>query len=225
MLTVLPSYRYLDSANDPILRKLRLIAGARYTRERKSFVNYLCNINDPVAPPSCASVPTGDLTASTSSSGRIDNAKTYHAVTWKAGLQYQIAPGSMAFFTASAGFKSGGFFPGALVLNSLGPEKLIDFELGVKSRFFDNKLQANIELSRMNYNGHQESHLAYVGSPGILVLGTFNSGDATLEGAVKCLGRTSPTCPAGIDRRSGFRQAGELRKFRSRSAESNDECI
>jgi iron complex outermembrane receptor protein len=92
----------------------------------------------------------------------------------------------MLYFTASTGFKSGGFYPNAGP-DFFKPEKMTAYELGVKNRFLNNKLELNLELFDWGYDNRQFSHLGEVTSPSgqslnNVILGTYNAGQASLRG-------------------------------------------
>src|ERR1700734_597519 len=72
---------------------------------------------------------------------------SYDHVDWKAGLDYQFTPEVMTYFSATTGFRGGGFNPRPftnLQITSYKPEKLTEFEVGLKSEWFDHTLRANL---------------------------------------------------------------------------------
>ena len=67
-------------------------------------------------------------------------------LTWKAGLDYQLAPENLLYASISTGFKPGGGNPGtapAVVPPNYAPETITAFEAGSKNTFFDRALTAN----------------------------------------------------------------------------------
>jgi iron complex outermembrane recepter protein len=150
--------------------RLRLIAGLRYTNDHRStdgFFDYLTTA--PI-------LPQRDFAFS----GKISN----DAVTWKTGLEYDLAPRSLLFFTVATGFKSGGFFQARATPqfpNTFKPETLLAYELGSRNRFFDDRLQLNLGAFYWNYHDQQVSHLG-VDADGNLNFVTDNAGQATLYG-------------------------------------------
>ncbi len=114
--------------------QLSLTGGARYTKEDKNYTfnhfNPLIDIPSPV-------LDLRDVEARTS----------YSHVDWKGGLNYQITPDLMSYFTATTGFRGGGFNPRPftnLQLTSFKPEKVTEFEVGIKSEWLDHRLRANV---------------------------------------------------------------------------------
>jgi iron complex outermembrane recepter protein len=157
----------------------RLIGGVRYTSEEK------------VANGSTTSDPAGSLAFPTAATdcfnsmviGQLpceDVTKHFHATNWRGGLEYDLTRSSMAYFTASTGFKAGGFYA-APPPNTYEPETLTAYELGIKNRFFDDRLQANIELFYWDYKDLQEQILAVLSDGGIGLV-TRNAAQATLKG-------------------------------------------
>src|SRR5262249_12287170 len=58
-------------------------------------------------------------------------------ITWRGGIEYDISAGSMAYATATSGFKSGGLNANLpLTPQTYAPETAINYELGIKSKFF-----------------------------------------------------------------------------------------
>jgi iron complex outermembrane recepter protein len=107
---------------------LRLIGGVRYTEEDKEQ--------------SGQTIATLPVAAVTNNAGQ----RSFDDVSWKAGVEYDVAPDSMLFFTAATGFKAGGFFPSVQAPNnSYDPEELLAYTLGLRNRFLDRRLQVNVE--------------------------------------------------------------------------------
>jgi iron complex outermembrane receptor protein len=162
------SYAAFGEATFSVTDSLRLIAGARYTREKRTlsgdFYVYPTQGDDFI-----------DLEP-------FGGEKTFQSGTWKAGLEYDIAPQNMLYFTASTGFKAGGLTQTVPPGNVYQPEKVLAFELGSRNRFFDNRLQANFELFHWTYSDQQNSHLTFDTLGNINFL-TQNAGRAHIYGA------------------------------------------
>jgi iron complex outermembrane receptor protein len=108
----------------------------------------------------------------------------HSGVTWKAGVEADVASNSMAYASVSTGFKSGGVnqvTPGIGLPGSYGPEKITAYELGSKNRFLDERLQVNAEVFRYDYKGFQTLSAAFVPS-GLLFFITQNSQKAKFSG-------------------------------------------
>lgn len=99
--------------------------------------------------------------------GNAQNDLTYsdEALTWVATLQHRPTENTMLFATASTGYKAGGFnaqgtrAPLTLAQRIYDPEKVTNFELGVKSTLMDGRATANVTLYRTEIDGFQERTL------------------------------------------------------------------
>ncbi len=127
----------------PVTEKLRLTGGLRYTK-------------DDLTAMSASGTVSGGITSTDA-----EVKKSYDKVTYKAGLEYDLAPASMLYASTSTGIKSGG-------LNSNGiaydPEEITAYEIGVKNRFFNNRLTLNADAFFYEYTGYQMSYYYYVGA-------------------------------------------------------------
>lgn len=145
---------------------LRLTGGLRYTSEKKAQDGFTL-LDGAFTATTCPS-PGILATGSTTTFGntyplgycQVPNAGTlkFHNVSYKAGVEFDIAPKSLLYANISTGFKAGGFSP-ALPPNTYKPEKLIAYQMGSKNRFFDNRLQANVEIFYWKYKNQQISLL------------------------------------------------------------------
>src|SRR5262249_42624736 len=79
-------------------------------------------------------------------------------LTGKAGVELDLAPGSMLYASWSRGYKSGGANNNQtpLVVPLIyGPEVVESYEVGSKNRFLDNTLQINLSAFYYNYSNFQ----------------------------------------------------------------------
>ena len=126
----------------PILGGLRATAGLRFTNEKKS--------------------------ASEADSATAILSSELNKVTWKAGLEYDLAPKSLLYGSVSTGFKSGGVsevpdVPGSN--QTYGPETITAYQIGNKNRFWSDRVQVNYELFYYDYHGFQTLDV-FVAPPG-----------------------------------------------------------
>jgi iron complex outermembrane receptor protein len=151
----------------------RLTAGLRYTAEKKSQTTSatfaIIPGNPPIVVPPAAQVPVS-----------LAGSATFNNVTYKVGGEWDVGPSNLLYANFATGFKAGGFFS-ATTDNSYQPEKLDAFTIGSKNRFFDNKLQINIEAFYWKYKGQQFSHLE-LRPNGELTYATENVGQSTIKG-------------------------------------------
>jgi iron complex outermembrane receptor protein len=166
----------------------RLIAGARYTDDKKTIDGSVTAIPPSVnfIPPSPANRCFVGLPAPCLLETYTGD-KTFTKFTWKLGIEQDLTPQNLVFATVSTGFKAGGFdqsagfTPGSHEALSFDPESLTAFELGSRNRFLDNRLQINAEAFYWKYKDHQEPRLTEDGL-GVFSFDYENAGNATLYG-------------------------------------------
>jgi iron complex outermembrane recepter protein len=81
---------------------------------------------------------------------------------WKAGMEMDVAKGSMLYANVATGFLNGGFglppfAPGESKV--IQPETLLGYTIGSKNRFLDNRLQLNNEAFYYDYHDYQVSSI------------------------------------------------------------------
>ena len=141
------TYNLTDSA--------RLTGGLRWTRDEKdgSFVQAVNNIAlSPALLDLRVAEPLTNLNF------------TDDRLTWLVNLSYDLSNDVMAFLTYSTGYKSGGF--NSEGFNSIGlannasrvfkSETVDNYEAGIKSRLFDNRMVANLTLYRTTISNFQD---------------------------------------------------------------------
>ena len=80
--------------------------------------------------------------------------------SWSAGVRYQITDSVMAYGSISTGFKSGGFNNSVVREDNkdflvLDPENVTNYELGMKSEWFDSRLRLNMAAFFIEYENLQ----------------------------------------------------------------------
>lgn len=116
-----------------IISGLTVSAGARYSYEKRGI--NLVGVVDLFTPYN-HSVPY-DYSAFQ------DESTTFTATTPRASIEYKPSTNILMYATYAKGFKSGGFNLGA-VAPPVRPEKLTDYEGGIKTKWFDDHLQLNL---------------------------------------------------------------------------------
>jgi len=147
---------------------LSVTAGVRYTTDRKS-------LNQAITRVSLNPAILGTVISVTP----VAYQRTFHAVTPKFGIQYQITPTLLAYASATRGFKSGGgnFGPVAGVALGFDPEYIWSYEGGIKSEWLDRRLRVNLTAFQYNYKNFQvQTRL----STGVSTIS--NAASATLKG-------------------------------------------
>ena len=138
-----------------ITDRLKLIAGGRYTAERKSFQAQSADQFQQGGQDNF-----GPLTPIVAS----DQSKSGSAFSWRLGANYDVAKDVMAYASVATGFKSGGFNGGFLSLvpaealrqlQPVEPEKVKTYEVGLKSSFFDRRVILNLAAFYNDYRNMQ----------------------------------------------------------------------
>ncbi|WP_066554606.1 TonB-dependent receptor [Croceicoccus bisphenolivorans] len=134
----------------------------------------------PPFPPGALVVPGFDMgyfRAPSSVSSRLKDGK----LTWRAAAEYDVGPQNLLYASVETGFRSGGF-SFALSKPSFDAETLTAYTLGSKNRFFDNRMQLNVEAFYWKYKDQQLAHSGAEnnGQPAFF---TENVGGSTVKGA------------------------------------------
>ncbi len=167
--------------------RLRLVGGIRYSKDIKRFtgsgiaLNLVCTVQTPFGP-SCPNarlfttvddisqvpfaVPTTPAPIPQGISGAIivrsnslyDNRLTNDRVTYHGGVEFDLAERSLFYATVESGYRSGGF-SAALGFETYQPELITAYTVGLKNRFFGNRVQLNVEGFWWDYKDQQVSHL------------------------------------------------------------------
>ena len=143
-----------------------------------------------------------DLTATAQNEGQcaifLDNAetitanpcyqsagKTFTSPTWQAGVDWQLTSEQLLYFTASKGYKSGGYNLRAQTpaeFTPYYPETVTQEELGLKADWHPGgtALRSNLALYYQSYNNIQRTEAAII--DGGLVTTLVNAATATVKG-------------------------------------------
>lgn len=105
---------------------------------------------------------------------------SFSRVTWKAGAEYDLAPDSLLYATAESGYRAGGF-----QLSegnpTYKPEFITAYTIGSKNRFWNNKIQLNVEAFYWKYKDQQINYFTV--SPDSVLINTIdNAGKADIKG-------------------------------------------
>jgi iron complex outermembrane receptor protein len=128
--------------------RLTAILGGRYTYEKKTVLN---EFGEDLTEPYSSSNPIANIPPFPYSAE-----KAYNAFTPSATLDYKFTPHIFGYLTVTQGFKSGGFNVG-VDQPAFQPEKIWDYEIGLKTTTLDNRLQANFSSFYYDYSNLQVS--------------------------------------------------------------------
>jgi iron complex outermembrane receptor protein len=104
-----------------------------------------------------------------------------------AGIQYQLNPQAMVYFSYSKGFKAGGINGQLGTFNApttLGyaPEHVNAYELGLKSKWFDDRVLLNLDVFRSNYKDLQVNAVVLSPTTGFQVQEVTNAAASRSQG-------------------------------------------
>ncbi|USI78654.1 TonB-dependent receptor [Sphingopyxis sp. USTB-05] len=175
------NYAAFGQATLAITDQLNLTAGIRYTIEKKKGMSATFGDRDVSLFPGLPELPLpaagGPLTGRIE--GNID--RTWKAWTPRVAIDYSPAEDIMFYASASRGFKGGGFTGQngslATISRTFNPEFAWNYELGLRSRFLDNRAQVNATLYQMDYSNLQVTTI--IGTSRV----TDNAADARIRGA------------------------------------------
>ena len=140
------SYAVYGDATYKLLDKLHLEVGLRLSEDTKTIARSIFSV------PATTKLFDGAGSFSTS------------ALTYKVGLDYAVAPDSLAYLTYSTGYRPGSFgetYPGPAqiatgsVLTHLNNETANNVELGLKNELFDHHWRVNVDGFYTHYSNLQ----------------------------------------------------------------------
>lgn len=134
---------------------VKVILGARYNVDKKKFSLFMPALG-------------------TAGESYVEARRTDKAFLPKFGVTYQVSPDVFMFATVSRGYRAGAFSPAPGRFNPVAPgaapEKLWNYEAGIKSELFDRRL-------RLNVTGY------YTKDTGLQVRNTLAPGNAVINNA------------------------------------------
>ncbi len=167
------SYAAFGQATFRITDAWDITAGLRYTEETKDYSNtsIMTPLEDSTQP---------ELIDSFSGEN------TWSAPTYKLVTNYHFADEAMVYLSAASGFKSGGYNYSSTLSPSVGEpfneENAVNYELGLKSTWFDSTLRANAAIFHTEYTDLQVLQQFLCDDCTIAPLVTKNAGEALSEG-------------------------------------------
>lgn len=132
-----------------IFPRFRIVGGLRYSSEAKEGINY----NGPtsyVGPqfPTIAPATPADFSADPRLATSRTR-KTFNKLTYRAAVEFDAAERVLLFANVSTGFLSGALTTAGAITEQ---QESINYEAGIKSRFFNNRLQVNASVYRTEYS-------------------------------------------------------------------------
>jgi iron complex outermembrane recepter protein len=128
-----------------VLDNLRVVGGVRYSSDTAEATVRSANVvGDASGPYDTRLDSTGTATTLDSGSGK------WSKTTYRAGLEYDVVPGTMLYSVFSTGYTPGGLSLG-MGFSTTKATTLRQITAGWKSQMFDNRFQLNGELFRTTY--------------------------------------------------------------------------
>jgi iron complex outermembrane receptor protein len=167
------NYAVFGEANINFTKSFRAIAGFREVWDDISFFTHRVST-------ATAANPVTGVQPSFAASGSAQERGT----AGRFGLQYDIAPGTMAYATYSRGYKGPAYnvFFNMAQANTglLSPETSNSYEVGLKSQAFDHRLQLDLSGFITNFQNFQANSTQVIS--GALVTNLVNAGSVTSRG-------------------------------------------
>jgi iron complex outermembrane receptor protein len=151
-----------------IIPSVTLTGGLRYTVDHFSYTDALTTFYDDTGAPRLYAVSGYQvggqfapylIGVSPGTASPLNNYASSKKFTGRAIADWKITDGVLAYASYSRGYRGGTFnglaFQGAGQVYFVPPEKVDAFEVGLKSRFLDNRLQVNLAAFYYNYFGQQ----------------------------------------------------------------------
>jgi iron complex outermembrane recepter protein len=151
---------------------LSLTAGLRYTQDDRSLVMGV------LAPGGAAcTLPAAELDAP--GSCQISRSVDYDYLSYNLGLNYQINEDMFAYAKTSRATRAGGFNH-RIFAPAYEPEEVTNYEIGLKTELFDNRVRANFSAFLMDYQNVQRTAVVVIG--GAPTATTTNAAEASVPG-------------------------------------------
>lgn len=167
------SYAFFGQAVIKPVEGVEITLGGRYSHDTKSGNMRGTN-----------TIPGTPLIAVPYATGKLE--RSWSSFDPKAVLAYHFNPDVNLYASYSKGFKSGGFqfvpLSDAQARLIYDPERMEAWEIGLKSRLFQSKVQINISAFKYNYDDMQVVRNVPVGNNSVAVLVT-NAGTSKIKGA------------------------------------------
>lgn len=124
--------------------------------------------------------------------GRAQDKQDWEKFTWRANLDWTPTDDLLVYFSATTGYRAGGYGlgildarvgpPTALKPLSYDEEEVLAYELGYKGEFLDGTMQVNASIYRYDYEGYQDNVVIYDPLENSFRDIPTNTGDAVNQG-------------------------------------------
>lgn len=174
-----------EQATYSLIDHLRITGGLRYSKESQVVDDsnvFYCSAS---TYPGLTLLGVAALTAASpgcSPSNSPSGSGSWSNVSWKAGIEGDISDRALAYLSVTTGFKSGGLQPNVRpgISTTYRPEEVRNYELGFKTRLFDDSANVRVALFYEDYTDLQVFQL--VSTPQGISLVTTNAAKAGIYG-------------------------------------------
>lgn len=183
------TFGIFDQATFTVVDGVRVIGGIRWSRESQNNQGSYVTINCPQTAGTVRtynqirSFDAQNLGAGCFTSPVPFAEGSWTSISWKGGAEWDFNPGSMAYLTITNGFKSGQVQPGLPDIFDpfVNPEELINYELGVKAKLLNNRLNIRLAAYYMDYKDIQVTAVTLINNFSYIF--TQNAAQAEIYGA------------------------------------------
>lgn len=193
------SYGFFGQGTYSVSDRFRVTGGLRYSHdyvENPGAGTLFCVHNTPNFAPT-------DSTSCNRFSAFNYTPRQFHKLTWKAGVEYDVAQASLLYASVSTGYKQGALNAVSALVTApiVRPETVTNYEAGLKNRFFGGALTLNASVFYMKYRDLQVQQVVFVSvTPPITTNITTNAAKASIYGAeLEAVVKVSP-----VDHITGF---------------------
>lgn len=183
------SYAVFSQGSLKITDALSLTAGVRLSREEKAFTFE----------------ETRPLHNDESTFGELKVSPSWNVFTPRVGIEYHFMPSLMGYASYAWGFKAGGITGRPTrrdLFRAFDPERLITYELGAKSEWFDRKVRLNVAAFFSQYRDIQITTNT-TDAQGMFVRLEQNAGNGTIKGVEAEL-TVAPVRPLNLSAALGY---------------------
>ena len=169
------SYAIYGEASYELTDTVKITAGLRYTKDKFAYLDALTTFYDDTGAPRLYTVSDyapggvlskyfiGDNPALDKSIKPLNRRDASNALTGRAIIDWKPADNMLVYASYSRGYRGGTYnglaFQSAAQVYFVQPEKVDAFEVGLKSRFFDNRVQFNLSAFHYKYKAQQQQLL------------------------------------------------------------------
>jgi iron complex outermembrane receptor protein len=153
-----PSEAIYGDASFKVTERLTISAGLRYTRDKVKYLDGRTTLLDLAGKNIVASTIPYSYPYNPALPA-VEQRKSANRLTGRVNVSYDFADEVMGYASYSRGYRSGSFnglaYQGTNQVYYIQPEQVDAFEGGLKSRFFDRRVQLNLAAFYYDYQNHQ----------------------------------------------------------------------